>query len=62
MNTTTRIHYLIHAYRARRYYKKDRAYTRNDLPCLSCVWEHEPQDTYTPWHWILCDRCDWGNC
>lgn len=56
-----KITYFISAYRARLYYKNNRGCHRNDLPCLSCVWEHETDDTDTPWHWILCDRCDWGN-
>ena len=55
-----RIERVIHAFRARRYYKKQ-GYAGNALPCLHCTWGHDPQDHETPWFWIYCDRCDWGN-
>lgn len=58
--TMTRFYYLLNAYKARKYYRK-RGYGRSSLPCYGCVIEHEPDDTETPWQWILCDRCDWGN-
>lgn len=55
------LRYLVKAWKARHYYKTERAYTKAQLPCLACVWEHDPDDDETPWHWIYCDRCDWGN-
>ena len=55
-----RLIYLNKAFRARLYYKR-RGYEKIQLPCLSCTWEHDPEDTDTPWAWIYCDKCDWGN-
>lgn len=55
------LHYLRNAYRARKFYKQFDFYSRRELPCLRCVWEHEPEDTETPWHWIHCNRCNWNN-
>lgn len=52
------LHYLIHAHKARKHYK---ALGYTDIPCYKCVIEHEPEDTESPWHWVLCNRCDWGN-
>lgn len=56
-----RFTYLVHAIRARRYYRDVEGYTPAQLSCLSCVWEHDPEDHDTPWQWIYCDKCDWGN-
>lgn len=50
--------YKINAFRAHKHYKR---LGYDTAPCLSCIVEHEPEDTETPWHWVLCDRCDWGN-
>lgn len=52
---------IIKAIRARIYYKRVQGYDKGSLPCLRCVWEHEPEDTENPWQWILCHECDWGN-
>ena len=51
---------VVKALRARRHYKR-KGYGRGSLPCLHCSWEHEPNDTETPWQWVTCDKCDWGN-
>ena len=48
--------YLWRAYRARRYYW-NRGYRKTFLPCLSCTWEHDPEDLDTPWAWIYCHKC-----
>ena len=63
----TKLHYFLHALRARKHYKRQ-GYKGNDLPCLSCTWErgwNGTSDTHaddgTPWLWVYCDRCDWGN-
>lgn len=55
---STEIKSIIKAFRARRHYKRQ---GYEALPCIHCVWEHESLDTETPWQWILCDHCDWGN-
>lgn len=34
---------------------------QTDGPCPECVIDREPVDSGTPWQWICCDRCDWGN-
>lgn len=59
-NLRIRLIYLSHAIRARRFYKA-RGYTKAQLPCLSCTWEHDMDYHETPWQWIYCDKCDWGN-
>jgi hypothetical protein len=56
-----RIRYALRARQAKRYYRNERGYAPNQLPCASCVWEHDPDDTETPWQWIYCNKCDWGN-
>jgi hypothetical protein len=48
------------ASRARRYYR-NRGYSLAQLPCSSCVWEHDVKNNETPWQWIYCHECDWGN-
>lgn len=56
-----RLRTYVYALRARRYYRTVRGYTTAQLPCTHCVWEHDSEDTETPWQWIYCDECDWGN-
>lgn len=47
------VRYFVRAVRARWHYRGPGA------PCLACVWENGDDDT--PYHWIYCTRCDWGN-
>lgn len=51
---------LLDALRARRHYRV-LGYADDALPCIHCLWYHRPEDSETPWQWVLCDNCDWGN-